>query len=103
MKDETIKELKATAQALVTAAVKKGGGVRWGESESLAVVLGMVDWAFANEEVVAEGSDALAGVFREVINPSSFAQKLEKLPEGNPRRIVRAARGARSAASDLDL
>lgn len=103
MKDETIVELKATAQALVTQQVKKGGGVRWGEAESVAVIAGMVDWLVATPDATAEGSDAIAGVLREVVNPSSFAQKLEKLPEGNPRRIVRAARGVRSAAGGLDL
>lgn len=103
MKDETIKELKATAQALVTQQVKKGGGVRWGEAESVAVITGMIDWLLSNDEAMAEGSDCIGQQIREVVNPSSFAQRLEKLPEGSPRKITRQVRGARSEAAGIPL
>lgn len=103
MKPETNEELKKVFVQAVTVAVAKGGGVRWGEAESLAVVEAMVEAMLASDDAMAKGFDAIRANVGKVVNPSAFAQALEKLPEGNPRRIVRPKRGTGGSRVTDDL
>ena len=102
MQTETIQEINETFKTLVRQQVAKGGGTRWGEAESTEVIAGLVDLLVTNEDASTEGFDAIREKVSRVVNPSAFAQVLEKLPEGHASRIVRAKRGSGgNRAADL--
>lgn len=103
MKIETVNEIKETFKMSVRTQVAKGGGVRWGEAESLAVVEDLVTVLLSNEDAQAEGFDAIRHQVGQVINPSAFAQRLEKLEVGHPSRIVRPKRGTGGSRGLADL
>lgn len=103
MKAETIAEIKETFKVTVRAQVGKGGHVRWGEAESLAVVEALCDVLLNNEDAQADGFDAIRENVRQVVNPSAFAQKLEDLPIEHPSHIRRPKRGTRTASTASEL
>lgn len=87
-------ELAGVRKASVRTQVQKGGRARWGEAESLAVVGDIVEAFCGDEDAMAEGSGVLLPLLRPLINPSAFAQSLEKLPAEHPAHIRRPARGS---------
>lgn len=95
--NDKVKEANKNA---VRAAAKAGGNSRWGEAESLAVIEELFNLAISDEEVQVEGFDAIRDCVAAVINPSAFAQRLEKLPEDHPARIVRV-KGASRKTLDI--
>lgn len=116
MKTETTQRLALAFRDSVRAHVKAGGNVRWGEAESNGVISDMVGTLLSDEDAILEGPDAIAPFVAKVVNPSAFAQFLEKLPAsgfgpdgeplagaayGHPARIVRPARGSGGARSAL--
>lgn len=118
MKSETLQEIKDTFKTVVRQQVAKGGKVRWGEAESLAVIEALVDVLVSNEDAQADGFDAIRTNVGQVVNPSAFAQTLEKLPAvgfdekgqplaggtfPHPARIVRPKRGTGGSRGASDL
>lgn len=118
MKQETIEVLKTTFKNAVRAAVAKSGGLRWGEAESLSVIEALVEEYVSNEDAQTEGFDAIRANVSRVVNPSAFAQFLEKLPttgfneEGEPEkggtyphpaRITRPKRGSGGARGSVEV
>lgn len=89
------KEIHEEFKGLVRKTVAANGNTRFGEKESLDVIEGLVDILTNDEEAGNEGFDSIREHIRLVVNPSAFAQRLEKLPEGHPSRITRE-KGTRS-------
>lgn len=103
MKSETLQEIKDTFKTVVRQQVAKGGKVRWGEAESLAVIEALVEVMVTNEDATAEGFDAIRANVGQVVNPSAFAQTLEKLPKDHPASITRPKRGTGGSRGASDL
>lgn len=91
----TIKEAYRNA---VEKQVKANSASGWGERDSVAVIEAIVDAAYLDDE--AGGFDGVREYVRNLVNPSAFAQKLEKLDEKHPCRIVRQKK---AGGSKLDL
>ena len=85
MKEETKAMLAEAFKTSVRKAVAKGNHARWGEAESVAVVSDMTDALMSDEDASAEGFDCIRGYVAKVVNPSAFAQSLDKLPNGTDR------------------
>lgn len=82
--NKTISEkVAATFRTSVREAVAKGNHSRWGEGESAQVIEALVELLVSDDEVSADGYDAIREQVRRVINPSAFAQGLEDLPDGS--------------------
>lgn len=79
----------------VREAVAKGSHQRWGNAESVGVVESLTELLSSDEEVGAEGFDAIREQVGNVVNPSAFAQVLEGLPEDHPSHIRRPEKGKR--------
>lgn len=103
MKPETLAEIKDTFKTVVRQQVAKGGKVRWGEAESLAVIEALCDVLLTNEDAGADGFDAIRANVGQVVNPSAFAQTLEKLPKDHPASITRPKRGTGGSRGASDL
>lgn len=71
----------------------------WGTDDSIAVIEQLADEAYSS----GEGFDAIRSFVADLVNPSAFRQKLEKLPTTNPAHIVPSGRkrGTPSAALGL--
>lgn len=86
--------IKEAYQATVAEQVKKGANARWGEAESVAVIkavvkAGAMESGLDEVEANALADNVVAEVAR-VVNPSAFAQRLEKLPDGHACKITRS-------------
>lgn len=103
MKQETVQEIKDTFKTVVRQQVAKGGKVRWGEAESLAVIEALVEVMMSNADAQADGFDAIRVNVAQVVNPSAFAQTLERLPKDHPASITRPKRGTGGARGASDL
>ncbi len=77
-----MKKVIEAFKAEVRKQVAKGGHSRWGNDESVAVIAELVSVMNSDEELSAEGFDAIRDKVAEVVNPSAFAQRLESLPDG---------------------
>ena len=99
--------MKDTFKQAVREAVENGGHARWGEAESLSVCKAVIAKAAGEsglDEIEAQAlANNAATYIQKVINPSAFAQILEKLPEGHASRIVRPKRGTGGSRAALDL
>jgi hypothetical protein len=87
----------------VRAQVARGNHSRWGGAESVAVIEELVSLLVSDEEVGAEGFDAIREAVTEVVNPSAFAQVLEKLDESHPAHIRRPEKGKRTSKAGEGL
>lgn len=83
MSQKVIEKVSATFRQTVRAQVAKGNHSQWREGDSLAVIEEMVGLLTSDEEVGAEGFDAIRDQMKRVVNPSAFAQSLEGLPDGS--------------------
>lgn len=116
MKTETTQMLAAEFKSAVRAHAKAGGNVRWGEAESNGVIADMIDALLTSDDAINEGSDAITAFIAKVVNPSAFAQFLEKLPAtgfgadgepladgtfGHPARLSRPKRGTGGARGTI--
>lgn len=97
--------IKESFVASVTQSVQANGGTKWGEAESKAAVLAVVKaGAMESGLDVTEAQaicDNIAAYVGVVINPSAFAQMLEKRPENDPMHIKRPKRGSGGGKSAL--
>ena len=71
----------------VRALIAKGNHVKWGESDSVAVIVAMAtaigeESGLSAVEATALG-EALAPYAAKVVNPSAFAQGQETMPDGS--------------------
>lgn len=82
------KQVQSVFGAKVAERVKLGGNVSWGGDDSVATIEALADAAYSLDE----GFDLIRGYVSELVNPSAFAQKLEKLPEGSACHITRPKR-----------
>lgn len=103
MTKEQSDKIKEAFKAKVREQVALGNHVKWGESDSLAVIAELVSVLQSDEELALEGFDAIRANVSQVVNPSAFAQVLEKLGTEHPSHIRRPKRGTGGsrAASDL--
>lgn len=76
---------------------------KWGESESVGVISDMVDAMTSDDDAMNEGFDAIRAFVAKVVNPSAFAQSLEKLPSEHPAHIVRPKRGSGGAKGGIEV
>jgi len=76
---------------------------KWGEAESVGVISDMVDALMSDDDASAEGFDAIRAFCAKVVNPSAFAQSLEKLPDSHPAHIVRPKRGSGGAKGGIEV
>lgn len=80
----------------VAARVKMNGGTSWGGADSTAVIEALADAAYSTDE----GFDPIRGLVGELVNPSAFRQKLEKLDVGNPCYVRPGEKGKRGGVSE---
>jgi hypothetical protein len=76
---------------------------KWGEAESVGVISDMVDAMTSNDYALEEGFDSIRAFCAKVVNPSAFAQSLEKLPDTHPAHIVRPKRGSGGAKGGVEV
>lgn len=97
--------IKESFVASVTQSVKDGGATRWGEAESKKATLAVVKAAAIESGLDATEAaaicDNIAPFVGLVINPSAFAQVLEKRAVGDPMHITRPKKGSGGAKSTL--
>lgn len=93
MTKEQSDKLKAAYVAKVTERVVLGNHASWGEEDSLAVIEELVGVMTSDDELTLEGFMCIRENVKNVVNPSAFAQVLEKLPLDHPRHIRRPKRG----------
>lgn len=115
MTKEQSDKIKEAFKAVVRERVALGNHARWGESDSLAVVEKLVEVLQGDDELALEGFDAIRANVGQVVNPSAFAQVLEKLPDGvdkdangvvqpaHPSFIRRPKRGTGGSRAVSDL
>lgn len=103
MNKETAESIKQVYTTAVRAAVAKGNHARWGEAESLSVIEALFDAAVSDDDALAEGFDAIRANVAKVINPSAFAQVLDKLPKDHPSSITRPKKGSGGSRTADDL
>ena len=92
-------------KASVRAQVAKHNHSKWGGDDSTEVICEVVKAAAMESGLDKLEATTLAGNIRtlvlEVVNPSAFAQKLEKLPKDHPSYVKRPERGQRAANLDV--
>jgi hypothetical protein len=103
MSEASTSKVKEAFKAAVRSAVAKGNHARWGEAESTAVIEALFDLALSDDEVGSEGFDAIRANVARVVNPSAFAQYLDKLPKDHPASITRPARGSGGSKSGMEV
>lgn len=103
MKTETKLELDKSFADSVRKCVAKGNHARWGEPESVRVIKDVVEAFVSSEDAMSEGVDALESYLAAVVNPSQFAQRLEKKDTSHPAHIRRPARGTGGSKAKVEV
>lgn len=99
MNNENIDTVKAAFTAAVRSAVAKGNHQGWGQDDSVAVIAAVATEAFSSGGDFADCERYVA----QVVNPSAFAQVLEKLETSHPAHIRRPGKGQRKSSVAGDL
>lgn len=94
---DMIESVKKAYSDTVTARVKANGGSSWGGADSVAVIEAITDAAYLDGE--APGFDAIRELVSELVNPSAFRQKLEKLPPTHAAYVRPGEKGKRGGTS----
>lgn len=79
-------KVSAAFKEIVRKRVAAGNHTQWGNADSVAVVVALVELMVNDDEVQLEGTDAIEGQIGLVVNPSAFAQRLEEFPDGTGLR-----------------
>ena len=103
MKEETKAMLAETFKVSVRKFVAQGNHAKWGEAESVGVISDMTDALMSDKDASAEGFDAIRAFVAKVVNPSAFAQTLDKLPKEHPAHLVRPKRGSGGAKGGIEV
>jgi len=103
MKDETKVMLADAFKVSVRKFVKAGNHAKWGEAESVGVISDMTDAMVSDDDALNEGFDAIRAFVAKVVNPSAFAQTLDKLPKDHPAHLNRPKRGTGGAKGGIEV
>jgi hypothetical protein len=103
MKDTTKAMLAEAFKTSVRKFVAQGNHTKWGEAESVGVISDMVEALMSDEDASAEGFDAIHSRVAKVVNPSAFAQTLDKLPKDHPAHLNRPKRGTGGAKGGIEV
>lgn len=81
-----MKTITETFVAAVAARATANMHGSWGTEDSVSVIEQLVDAAYLGDK--PEGFDAVRALVADLVNPSAFRQKLEKLAKDNPAHIM---------------
>lgn len=103
MKKETQDEINEAFKTAVRRCVAQGNHAKWGEGESLEVIEELVGVLVSSEDASLEGFASIRAKVALVVNPSAFAQFLEKQPLDHPSHIRRPKRGTGGSKAGVEV
>lgn len=90
--------IKDVFQASVKAELAKSNGTKWGNDESVNVILSLIADNVGSDDC-SKDTEFVAAI-KKVVNPSAFAQALEGM---KPPMLTRQSRGAKTKSALMDF
>ena len=88
-------------QSAVKAELAKSNGTKWGNDESVNVILALF-CDNVGEDSMAQDAEFVAAI-KKVVNPSAFAQSLESTKIDGKAMLTRQSRGAKTKSALMDF